>query len=106
MTGVPMTNEALGKTYITALLFTGSEGDAEIAVLEGIRGMQRNCIRGDALLQETMAASIPTSVRGQLLEGQEQTSSQLPVELRRVLRLSQELRRCFVLRVLLGLSRE
>jgi hypothetical protein len=106
MAGVAMTNEVLGRPFITALLLTGSTEETEVAVLEGIKAMERHSFRGDALLQGTIAASIPTNIREELDEGQEQTSSVLPVELRRVLRLSQELRRCYVLRVLLGLPRE
>ena len=103
MASVPITDEALGRTFITALLLTGSAERAETAVLEGIRGMDRNNVSGEALLQGTVAASIAAKIPEQRAE--EQASSMLPVELRRVLRLSLDFRRCFVLRVLIGLPR-
>src|SRR5712691_7609487 len=106
MASVPITNEALGRAFTTALLLTGSAGKAEAAVLEGIRVMEQRNVSGEALLQGTIAASIATKLPEQRVEEQAYAAFLLPVELRRVLRLSQELRRCFVVRVLVGLSRE
>jgi len=103
----PITNEALGRTFITALLLTGSAERAEAAVFEGIQVMERGKVSDETLLlQGTMSASIAARANGPRAEEQEYASSLLPVELRRVLRLLPDFRRGFVLRVLVGLSRE
>jgi hypothetical protein len=103
----PITNEALGRTFITALLLTGSAERAEAAVLEGIKVTQRGEVSDEALLlQGTLSASIAAGADGPRAEEQQHASSLLPVELRRVLRLLPDFRRGFVLRVLVGLSRE
>jgi hypothetical protein len=100
MITAPITDEALDKAYITAFLLTGNSARAEAAVLEGIQTMVCDGISGDALLQGTLMASVASPAE------QEGDTSSLPPELRRVLRLSPDLRRCYVLRVLVGLSRE
>jgi hypothetical protein len=103
----PITMEALGRTFITAVLLTGSAERAEAAVLEGIKIMERGNVSDEALLlQGTLSASIAARADGGRVEEQEHASSLLPVELRRVLRLLPDFRRGFVLRVLIGLSRE
>jgi hypothetical protein len=93
-------DEAINRAYITALVLTASPQAAEAAVLEGIRTMENDNVSGDALLQGTLTASVafPSDRQGDV--------SSLPPELRRVSRLSTELRRCYVLRVLVGLPRE
>jgi len=106
MAGSPMINKGLGGTFIAALLLTGSAEGAEAAVLEGIRVMEQDGCEGEAFLQGTMAASIASNNRLPAFGEQEHAASLLPAELHRVLRLSGDFRRCFVLRVLVGLSRE
>ena len=106
MASVPVTNDALSRTFTTALLLTGSAERAEAAVLEGIRVMDRSRVSAEALLRTTGEASISAKIPCERVEEKESASSLLPVELRRVLRLPPDFRRCFVLRVLVGLSRE
>jgi hypothetical protein len=68
--------------------------------------MDQNQLSGEALFQRTVAASIAAKIPAQRAEEQEYGFSMLPLELRRVARLSPDHRRCFVLRVLMGLPRE
>jgi hypothetical protein len=103
----PITTEALDRTFITALLLTGSAQRAEAAVVEGIKATQRGKVSDETLLlQGTLSASIAAGSNSPRAAEQEHASSLLPVELRRVLRLLPYFRRGFVLRVLVGLSRE
>jgi hypothetical protein len=104
MTYTSITDETLEKAYITALLLTGNAEEAEAAVFEGIQATEHGDASPDALLHETMAASITGNSRPSIEEGD--AASRLPAELRRVLRLPRDLRRCFVLRVLAGLPNE
>ncbi|MEP6538013.1 MAG: hypothetical protein ABJF23_21925, partial [Bryobacteraceae bacterium] len=106
MACLPMIDEALGGTFVAALLLTGSAAGAEAAVMEGIRVMERNGDEGEMLMQRTMAASIAAKVSRRESAEHRHAESLLPLELRRVLRLSRDFRRCFVLRALAGLSRE
>ena len=102
----PMTNEGLGRAFRTALLLTASAERAEAAILEGIRVIDPFDVSDQSLLRETITASITAKIHGEQVEESEQGSSWLPLDLRRVLRLSRNLRHCFVLRVLVGLPRE
>jgi hypothetical protein len=98
--------EALKRSFVAALLLTGSAGLAETAVMEGIAWMDPNRVSDESLFQATLAASMLTNSQEEGAEERERASSMLPVALARVLRLSTELRRCFVLRILAGLPRE
>src|SRR5260370_30229964 len=93
------TDEALTGAFMTAFLLTGSAEGAEAAVLEGLTAMDGNSMPDETLLLGTVAAAIATKIAGN-------RSINLPIELRRVLRLRKDLRQAFVLRVLIGLSRE
>jgi hypothetical protein len=109
----PMTSEllsldTLSKAFVTALLLTGSVELAESAVSENAMLLDCDEPSVEALLQGVAESSIPP--RGQNTVPRqtelERASSLLPFELRRVLHLAPDLRNCFVLRVLGGLSRE
>jgi hypothetical protein len=108
MIAEPVMNNAPCKAFITALLLTGSLERAETAVLEGVRFSDLEETAGKSLLQGAVEASIPShsEIPEQRTEELDKASSILPFELQRVLRLSTDLRHCFVLRVLLGLPRE
>lgn len=103
---VPITNEGLGRAFRTALLLTASAERAEAAILEGVRAMGASEVSDESLLREVMTASIASKIHEERVEEAERDSSWLPSALRRVLRLSRNLRHCFVLRVLAGLPRE
>jgi hypothetical protein len=99
---------ALCKSFVTALLITGSVKHAEAAVLESISKLKPNDGSDEALLW--MAVEVSVASRGEVLElSQEElehTLSILPFELLCVLHLAADLRYCFVCRILLGLPRE
>jgi hypothetical protein len=105
MISQPVMQEALKRSFITALLLTGSAGLAETAVMEGIAWMDPNRVSDENLFEATLAASMLTNSQ-EGVEERERASSMLPAPLARVLRLSTELRHCYVLRVLAGLPRE
>jgi DNA-directed RNA polymerase specialized sigma24 family protein len=81
---------------------------AESALLEAIQLLHADDPVTDGLLRGTVRASMRAShgVPEQHEEELTQASSMLPRELQQVLRLSRDLRQCFVLRFLLGLSRK
>jgi len=92
-----MASECIGKYFITAILLSSNVKRAEAAVLNGIQSMD---------LDQTA-----TSACGE--EGPDDNNYEfkaaaalLPAELQRVLQLTRDLRRCFVLRMLVGMSRE
>ena len=91
---------AVGMAFRTAHLLTGSLQQAEDAVLEAIDHLDRDCDSREILLRDAISAAVRRpSMEPSSLESVE------PAELRPVLGLSEPLRRCFVLRVLVGLSR-
>ncbi len=96
---VGLTSDGLGKAFITAWLLTGSQARAEDAVAEGF------CLSldGESPLQDSVAAVALRMGEGAVDPGGELG---LPRELRFVLRLRPDRRRCYVLRVLAGYSRE
>jgi hypothetical protein len=104
MTVLPIGAEVLGRSFVTALLITGSAERAEAAVLEAIQTTDPSDISAEALLDRTVSASIAGQLAGQREDEKHLAVCSLPVELRNVLNLSTSHRRCFVLRVLLGLS--
>jgi hypothetical protein len=99
------TRQAFQKMFIAALLVTGSAARAECSILEGIRTVGRDEVSGDAVSHATLrAALVPqVAIRRERSETQELSTSSLPIELRRVLLVPEDLRRCFVLRLLVGL---
>ena len=101
------TDNSLGKAFIAALLLTGSMEQAETAVLEGIRFLDPDDEPGEALLSHTVSAAFETRPERLVSPGGlERSSAVLPRELHSVMRLSPDIRHCFVLRVLVGWSRE
>jgi len=96
--------KALEKAFLPALLLTGSVEGAEAAVLDGIAALESDHFSGDSLLLRTVRSAI--QVYGDFSDQFADTFSILPFELRRVLLLAPNLRRSFVLRVLLGMTPE
>jgi hypothetical protein len=98
-----MASECIGKHFITVMLLTGNVRQAEAAVLDGIRctdldQMAASVISREALRNPPCADNDPGDFHA--------VASLLPTELRRVLYLTPDLRRYFVLRMLVGMSRE
>jgi len=93
-----MASECLAKNFITAILLTGSAKQAEAAVLD--------CTDSPNLLGTAAAAIRRTAVHPRETTDEGAAAELLPVELRNVLRLPSELRRYFVLRMLMAMPRE
>lgn len=89
-----MANECIAKYFITAVLLTSDVKRAEAAVLDGFPFLDLNRTAVSAIHRGS-SQSLPEAV-----------VSLLPVELQRVLQLAPDLRRSFVLRMLVGMSRE
>jgi len=100
------TYDGLNKSFVAAILLTANMERAECAVLRSISLLDESVSYG-SLLRGTIKASLAGSI-GIKEQGREELAeacSILPLELQHVLRLSKDLRHCFVLRILLGLSR-
>jgi hypothetical protein len=99
--------DAAYRAYITAFLLSGSAEPAEAAVLESIRLMNSNDASGEELFQGAVHAAIELEeISGQRAREQWPAPSMLPYELQCIVHLPRYPRRCFVLRVLVGLPRE
>jgi hypothetical protein len=100
-------SEALNEAFKTAVLLTGSVGQAEAALLQAI-----GQVRPEHLSQRTFLLACITAAIAPRRELQPSAfeiadaSSILPQELARILLLPPDLRRSFVLRFLVGLSGE
>jgi DNA-directed RNA polymerase specialized sigma24 family protein len=97
MTSETAATGSLCKTFISAMLLTGSAQRAEAAMLDGIAAGHPG---------DLQAYTLETLLRRNELSDATETVSSLPAELQRVLHLPAELRRCFVLRMLIEWSRE
>ncbi len=109
MSAIPpkATGETLSNAFATALLLTGSERMAEEAVLGAIDSVDVSLTSSDELLQRLVEESIQPGRSSDSVQGLlEDCPEYLPVELRDVLALEDDLRQSFVLRVLLALPRE
>ncbi|HTF65756.1 MAG TPA: hypothetical protein VK638_24010 [Edaphobacter sp.] len=103
-----MTREALSKTFITLVLFTGSSNRAEKAILDGIRSLSLGAEPRTELLRKSLAAALEAEGQQPPLRSDdlEETSAMLCRGLRPLLGLPAHLRKCFVMRFLANISRE
>jgi hypothetical protein len=100
-------DQALNRSFRTTLLLTGNVLLAEAALLHAISATQPEDILGESLLDQIVISVIALSARSMPAENEDDDSSLLlPHELQQVLRLPADLRHCFVLRILVGFSRE
>ncbi len=93
------------KMFISALLLSGSEAGAERSILEAISTMGSGEVSGDALLAATLRTAVAPqeAIPRETSQTADLYTSGLPIELRRVLVLPEDPRRCFVLHILIGL---
>jgi len=98
----------ISRAFRTAHLLTASIQQAESAVLEAIDSFDPDGETEETLFRYVVHAAVRSSVEHILPSASNQSESAmfLPVELQAVLNLPPNLRRCFVLRVLVGLSRQ
>jgi len=104
MTLTSTIDETVSKSFRTALLLTGSSFIAEAATLDAIHSEDPDQVQDGRLLRAAIVAAMAMGFSD--MPELDEVSSILPLDLRRVLRLPAELRRCFVLRILAGLSGE
>jgi len=100
--------DTISLAFRTAHLLTASVHQAESAVLKAIGSFDPESDSEQTLLRSTMHAAV-CSVERKLQSTPNQpasTGSSVPIELQAVLHLSKDLRRCFVLRILVGMSRQ
>jgi DNA-directed RNA polymerase specialized sigma24 family protein len=100
--------ESLNEVFIAAVLLTGSADRAERAVVEGIETLAGDDVSEHMVLQATIRAAFKQEMMSDE-EGPRQPQravSWLPIQLQRVLLLPRDLRHAFVLRLLLGLTRD
>jgi hypothetical protein len=102
-----MAEDALGKSFITALLITGSVEQAEAAVLKSISFLGPYDASGEKLLRGALKAALqaPGMKTPPTPRELERAFSLLPFELQCVLHLTADLRYCFICRVLADLPR-
>ncbi|HYO80554.1 MAG TPA: hypothetical protein VES20_04065 [Bryobacteraceae bacterium] len=93
--------------FVTALLLTGSVEHAEAIVLKAIRVSDIGRASSERLLTSVIAVAVNSRPRfAERAQTVTSRSSILSWELNSVIYLSRKLRQCFVLRFLLGWSRE
>jgi DNA-directed RNA polymerase specialized sigma24 family protein len=91
--------QTVRRAFRTAHLLTASIRQAESAVLKAIDSLDLDVETGESLFQNVILGA----VRCPSIESSSNESFE-PLELQAVLRLPENLRRCFVLRVLVGFS--
>jgi hypothetical protein len=101
-------HETLENAFIAGLLLTGSVERAETAVLESVRMSCCDDLFSEALFRRTILYSLEPHSDSSIDQQREidRAGPILPFELRCVLNLPRHLRYCYVLRILVGLSRE
>jgi hypothetical protein len=92
----------IARAFHTALLLSGDTDTAERIVLSAVAVLCPQRLHAEALLVETIRRA--TRCHRAAVEETGAGDSDLPVELRNVLELDSALRRCFVVRTLLGFS--
>jgi DNA-directed RNA polymerase specialized sigma24 family protein len=95
--------DAVTRSFVTAYLLTADARRTEDAVSEAIDLFDPQADSEEGLIRIAIAAALQ-EVPLQL--GPTQPQLRLPAELRAVLRLANDVRQCFVLRVLVGLSEQ
>ena len=99
--------ETIENAFIAGLLLTGSIEQAERAIVSSVHCIEPEDVCGQRVFRRVIQWSVdppaPQRSPGFIDEASVRT---LPVELGRVLYLPSDLRHCYVLRILLGLSRE
>jgi hypothetical protein len=96
--------QAVERAFLTARLLTASVGRAENAILGAIQSWYPDDGLED-LFERAMDAAVSHEIDWGAAE-REPDDEGLPPELRRVLSLPDEIRRCYVLRVLAGMPAE
>ena len=97
--------DIVGRAFLTAHLLTGNMDQAESATMAAIDSWNPDDETEEVLFEKALAMAARARIKpaSSYWNEPDVAGSCLPVELQRVLRLARPLRRCFVLRVLVGL---
>jgi len=98
--------DRFSQIFTVALLLSGGVRQAEAAMLDAIRGRDPEQVPERAFLLDCVRASMDPRRQAEAQEDMDKAAFLLPSELGRIVRLAPRLRHGFVLRMLLGLSRE
>ena len=101
--GSVLLDNSLSRMFVAAYLFTGSARQAEAVILESIQQLDVRTTRNGSLSWKAFTGALLRGGPASARTPDEASAPRLPVELRRVLRLSDSLRQCFVLRVLMAM---
>jgi hypothetical protein len=91
----------LGSASLVAHLLTGSVEHAESAAMAAIESWDPDNETEDALYQKVLLAAAKAETRGSNADA---AALSLPGELRAILNLETNMRRCFVLHILVGMA--
>ena len=107
-TGHPhLQSPSITRTFFVAYLLTGSTAQAEDAMLEAIASWSADRSENELFEQTIRAALRPKDEQAPHMGvATDSDYVRLPAELQAVLRLTSPLRHCFVLRTLVGMSRQ
>jgi hypothetical protein len=97
--------QTIGRAFLAAHLLTASTEQAESAVVEAMDSWDPDDDSDEVLFQQVFRTALQADVEG-VPSSWNDPASMLPIELKAVLRLAPQLRRCYVLRMLVGLSRQ
>jgi DNA-directed RNA polymerase specialized sigma24 family protein len=100
--GGPGIARLLDRAVLTAYLLTGSLQHAEEAALAAIDSWKPDDEPEEVLFQNVLDAAARAQAQADPND-RDSSASYLPNELQAILRLAPQLRRCFVLRILVGL---
>lgn len=99
--------ETIENAFITGLLLTGSVEEAERAIVSCVHCSEEEDVRGQEVFRRVIQWSVDPREPQRSRTGIDEASVRiLPFELGCVLYLPSHLRHCYVLRILVGLSRE
>jgi hypothetical protein len=99
--------ETIENAFITGLLLTGSIEQAERAIVSCVHCSEEEDVRGQEVFRRVIQWSVDPQEPQRSRKGIDEASVRiLPFELGCVLYLPSHLRHCYVLRILVGLSRE
>lgn len=101
-----LNRETVQNAFLIGLLLTGSVKQAEDAVMESVDCSDTTDLSGERIFRRVIHSLCSTSKRLAWDTINDDSAALLPPELRRVLYLPGELRVCFVLRMLIGLTCE
>jgi DNA-directed RNA polymerase specialized sigma24 family protein len=100
--------QPIGRAFLAAHLLTASTEQAESAIIEAMESWDPEDDSDEVLFQEVLSSALQADVECVPSSSNDPDSpkSVLPPELKAVLHLPPQLRRCFVLRILVGFSRQ